>query len=151
MFEDSTFESTGRIKTRSRRWMFATLTFNGSILVILILLPLIYPGALPAHMLTSLLVAPEAPRPEPRPEPVKLQPVRPHNFSEFDQGHLTAPPVIPRAPLAPAVPELPFTPDGLAAANGLGVPGGTGNGVFSGPPSTVVHKPSDLLIRGKSG
>ena len=43
MFEDSTFESTGRIKTRSRRWMLAALTLNGSILVALVLVPLIYP------------------------------------------------------------------------------------------------------------
>ena len=39
MFEDSTFESTGRIKTRSRRWMFAALGLNGSILVTLVLVP----------------------------------------------------------------------------------------------------------------
>ena len=50
MFEDSTFESTGRIKTRSRRWMFAALALNGSILIALVLVPLIYPNALPSHM-----------------------------------------------------------------------------------------------------
>ena len=32
MFEDSTFESNGRIRTRSRGWMFAALALNGSIL-----------------------------------------------------------------------------------------------------------------------
>ena len=62
MFEDSTFESTGRIKTRSRRWMLAALTFNGSILVTLVLVPLIYPNALPSHMMPALLVAPEIPK-----------------------------------------------------------------------------------------
>ena len=50
MFEDSTFESTGRIKTRSRRWMFAAFALNGSILIALILVPLIYPDALPSHI-----------------------------------------------------------------------------------------------------
>lgn len=44
MFEDSTFESTGKIKTRSRRWMIATLALNGTILAILVLMPLIYLG-----------------------------------------------------------------------------------------------------------
>ena len=60
MFEDSTFESTGRIKTRSRRWMFAALILNGSILVALVLIPLIYPDALPSHFIPPLLVAPAA-------------------------------------------------------------------------------------------
>jgi len=43
MFEDSTFESAGRIRTRSRRWMIAAFTFNTSILLALILIPLICP------------------------------------------------------------------------------------------------------------
>ena len=47
MFEDSTFESTGRIRTRSRGWMMAAFLFNGSILMALVLIPLIYPEALP--------------------------------------------------------------------------------------------------------
>ena len=47
MFEDSTFESGGRIKSKSGRWMIFTGIINGSILVLLILIPLIYPEALP--------------------------------------------------------------------------------------------------------
>lgn len=147
MFEDSTFESTGRIKTRSRRWMFAAFTLNGSILVALVLLPLVYPGALPRHFMTSLLVAPEVPKPPTPPEPAHLQPARPHNFSEFDQGRLTAPPTIPREPLAPAAPELPFVPEGLGAGNGPGVPGADGTRAFNNPPAVVVHKPSPSTVR----
>ncbi len=33
MFEDSTFESGGRIKSKSGRWMIVTVIINGSILV----------------------------------------------------------------------------------------------------------------------
>ena len=84
MFEDSTFESTGRIKTRSRRWMLAALTLNGSILVALILIPLIYPDALPSHFIPSLLVAPAAPQPE-TPPPVHVRASSPHDLSEFEQ------------------------------------------------------------------
>ena len=40
MFEDSTFESNGRIRTRSRGWMFAAFAFNGSVLLALVLIPL---------------------------------------------------------------------------------------------------------------
>ena len=146
MFEDSTFESTGRIKTRSRRWMFATLIFNGSILVTLILLPLICPDALPSHMLPSLLVAPEAPKPQPRPEPVRLQPARPHNFSELDQGRIVAPGQIPRTPLAPSAPELPFHAENLGFDGGPGVISGTGSGLFNEHSATVVRSPVPASI-----
>jgi len=146
MFEDSTFESTGKIKTRSRRWMVATLTLNGTILAILILMPLIYPDALPQRALISLVVAPEAPKAEVRTQPIRVQPARPHNFTEFDRGKLIAPGVIPRTPLAPLLAELPFSPGDLGDENGQGVPGGTGTGVFNGRPVTVVHPPVPASI-----
>jgi protein TonB len=64
MFEDSTFESTGRIHTRSRSWMIASSAFNGSILLALVLIPLIYPHALPQMVLPFLMEVPQAPAPE---------------------------------------------------------------------------------------
>jgi protein TonB len=67
MFEDSTFESTGRIHTRSRGWMIAACAFNGSILLALILIPLIYPEALPRMAMVFLMEVPQAPAPEPKP------------------------------------------------------------------------------------
>src|SRR5579859_5228737 len=147
MFEDSTFESNGRIKTRSRRWMLAAFTFNGSILITFVLLPLVYPGALPQHPLPSLLVAPEAPKPQTPPEPAHIQPAQLHNHSEFDQGRLTAPPTIPREPLAPAAPELPFVPDGLGAGNGSDIPGADGTRAFNNQPAIVLRKPSPSTVR----
>ena len=57
MFEDSTFESTGRIHTRSRRWMIAVFLCNTSILLAMILIPLIYPEALP-RLFCPILIAP---------------------------------------------------------------------------------------------
>jgi hypothetical protein len=51
MFEDSTFESAHRIKSKSKYWMMVTFIVNGSILVIMILIPLIYPEALPHNIL----------------------------------------------------------------------------------------------------
>ena len=69
MFEDSTFETSGRIRTRSRFWMIATLALNGSILLALILIPLIYPEALPRQALAFLISAPPTP---PTPPPVIL-------------------------------------------------------------------------------
>ena len=62
MFEDSTFESQGRIRTRSKRWMVAALGFNGSILAALIVIPLIYPSALPMQPLPYLIAAMQPPK-----------------------------------------------------------------------------------------
>ena len=52
MFEDSMMESGGRIKTKSKYWMFATFGINAAILAVLIILPLLYPEALPKNSLT---------------------------------------------------------------------------------------------------
>jgi hypothetical protein len=57
MFEDSTFESGGRIHSKSGRWMMVTFITNGAILIAMILYPLIYPEALPKAMMQTLLVA----------------------------------------------------------------------------------------------
>lgn len=139
MFEDSTFESTGKIKTRSRQWMVLTLAVNATLLAILILMPLIYPDALPRHTITALLIAPEAPKAEVRSEPVRVQPARPHNFTEFDNGRLVAPGIIPRTPLAPLGPELPFHAENLGMDPGDGAIGGDGRDIFNGKHVTVVQ------------
>lgn len=67
MFEDSTFESQGRIHTRSGAWMIATFAFNGSILLALILIPLFYPEALSRMCLPILMEAPPPPPQPPKP------------------------------------------------------------------------------------
>ena len=55
MFEDSTFESAKRIKTKSGRWMLFTGGINAAILILLILIPLIYPEALPSALMATIL------------------------------------------------------------------------------------------------
>ena len=145
MFEDSTFESTGRIKTRSRRWMMATFALNGAILVTLVLIPLIYPNALPSHALPALLVAPEVPNPEPPPQPVHVQAASPH-FSDFDEDQLVAPPKIPHGIVSPTAPEPPIQYN-IAAENGIGGPTGQGANPFAhGQPVTIVHPPAASLV-----
>jgi len=145
MFEDSTFESSGSIKTRSRRWMFATFALNGTILVTLILIPLIYPNALPSHMLPSLIVAPEAPKPESPSRPVHVQPARPH-LSDFDAGRLIAPRTIPRIITTPLAPEPAF-PNNIATDAGIGGPSGSGANPFAeGQPVPIVRAPAPATI-----
>jgi len=68
MFEDSTFASEGRIHTDSHRWMLFTLLLNSAWLSLLIVIPLLHPGALPTVSLSKLLLL--------APEPIKPIPVR---------------------------------------------------------------------------
>ena len=146
MFEDSTFESTGRIKTRSRRWMIATFALNGAILGTLILVPLIYPNALPSHVLPALLVAPEVPKPETPPQTVHVQPARPH-LSDFEAGRLIAPRTIPRIITTLVAPEPAFE-NNIATDNSIDGPGGRGTNPFGrGETVTIVHPPAPASIR----
>jgi protein TonB len=66
MFEDSTFETMGRIQTRSRGWMMATLAFNSSILLALVIIPIIHPEMLP-QITNAILMEEPAPVEEQRP------------------------------------------------------------------------------------
>jgi len=128
MFEDSTFESANRIKSKSKYWMMVTFIVNGSILVLLILIPLIYPEALPrAAMLTILTAPPPPPPPPPSPPPpevvhvVKVQ-------SEMMNNQLTAPTKIPHDIKIVAEKEAPPSSGfGVAGMEGLG---GSGTGVI---------------------
>jgi periplasmic protein TonB len=135
MFEDSTFESTGRIRTRSRGWMIATFLFNGSILLALILIPLIYPEALPRQFLTFLLTVPPPPV-APPPAPKEPQHVF-HGRTEMPNGVVLAPQIIPRDPLVNAGPErapgeaIGSLDDNAGAPNGIGV--------FANRHTVVVH------------
>ncbi|HET6205924.1 MAG TPA: energy transducer TonB [Terracidiphilus sp.] len=146
MFEDSTFESTGRIKTRSRRWMFAALGLNGSILVALILVPLIYPAALPSHFIPALLVVPAAPHPE-TPPPERPRAAAPHDFSEFNEGRITAPPRIPTAIRYVDRGEQPFTGPNVALDSGTGIPGGDGSPFANGRNLPIVRPPAPSSVR----
>jgi protein TonB len=132
MFEDSTFESAGRIHTRSRRWMIAAFTLNSSILLALILIPLIYPEALQRQFVAFLMVAPSVPR---NPDPLKPQPVHssPAN-SEMQGGHLVVPTTVPRFIFVANTPEAAVDSPVSVADWGPDVAGPGGPGpVFAGP------------------
>ena len=58
MFEDSLMESGGQIKTKSKYWMIVSAAFWGTLLLITILIPLIYPEALPKNSLAASIAAP---------------------------------------------------------------------------------------------
>jgi protein TonB len=104
MFEDSTFESMGRIRTRSRGWMIAALAFNGSILLALVLIPLIFPEALPRIGILQPMEAPaqaQQPKPQVRLERATVM------HTEMPGGHFLAPPILPTRIPDPGPAEAP--------------------------------------------
>ncbi len=143
MFEDSLVESTGRIQSKSKYWMIVTFGINGAILATLILIPLLYPEALPKNSLTASLTAP------PPPPPVQTQ--VPHAAaaapSEIDQT-LRAPAKIPKninmmKDTGPPPPPGSASADLNSGAAGnpaslFGSPTGTGSGTGA---AVVAAKP----------
>src|ERR1039457_7154178 len=114
MFEDSTFESANRIKSKSKYWMMVTFITNGSILLLLILIPLIYPEALPKTAMLTQLTVPPPPPPPPEVHVVHVQ-------SEMMNNQLTAPTRIPHDIKMVAEREAPPTSGfGVAGMEGLG-------------------------------
>jgi len=70
MFEHSTFASAGTIHTGSHKWMVATFAFNSTILLAMVMIPLLFPQALPRLASSFLMALPEL-RIE-HPKPVEL-------------------------------------------------------------------------------
>jgi protein TonB len=116
MFEDSTFETMGRIHTRSRGWMMATFAFNSSILLALVIIPIIHPEMLPK--LTSPILM-QAPPPVQEPRPVVRTVQVPTAPSESSAQILQAPSRIPRQAYIPGKPEEPL-PGTVIALGGAG-------------------------------
>ncbi|MGA2652025.1 MAG: energy transducer TonB [Terracidiphilus sp.] len=149
MFEDSTFESTGRIRTRSRGWMIAATLFNSSILLTLILIPLIYPDALPNHTLPILISVPTPPPTQDPPPPQRSTPAR--GVSEMTAGGIQAPIHFPRTPFIPDSPEPAGPIDPSALGPGPGVPGGVGLPAPGHPAASVVRLVPKAPVRLSGG
>ena len=151
MFEDSTFESNGTLRTRSRGWIIASFTFNASILVALVLIPLIYPQSLPWQMLAYFMEAPAPAPPQPNP-PARLQ----HAAlvqREMEGTHIFAPSQIP---IHIAMVERPEALPPIDVADWANTNGGpaSGNNLFRDQsrhtivrpdPRTVVHVSSNIV------
>jgi len=139
MFEDSTFESAGRIHTRSRAWSLAAFAFNGLILAALIAIPLIYPEALHPRFINTLLTAPP---PAEAPKPIPQQPRAHATFvgrPEFADMHLTAPTLIPtNIPRDPGPEPLPGDDQPLTI--GTQIPGAPPFGSIGPKPPVVVQE-----------
>jgi protein TonB len=133
MFEDSTFESGGRIKSKSGRWALVTGSINASVLILLILIPLIYPEALPKAAMQMALVAP----PPPPPEAVHVIRVQ----SEMMNNQLTAPTRIPHDILIAREKEAPVASFGVAGSDFGGSASGVMGSIFGDAKMQVKAAP----------
>lgn len=137
MFEDSLVESTGRIRAQSRWYAIGSFVLQATFLAALILIPYVYPDALPQQVLSRLLVA------APPPAAAAQVPHTPaaHNIGPLRLSALTAPPMIHRYLRSEdSSPEPPGIDRGLDQGNGevrdaLTLIGSTP------PPPPVVSKP----------
>lgn len=137
MFEDSTFESTGRIRTRSRRWMIAAFALNGSILLALILFPLAFPDAIPRLAVSHLIAVPPLVSEVP-----KQQVARQRSTDTTPAVNV----MISQRPSAPLLahldnPEAGPPSDGpIAMGDGVGIPDGTDSVFHSASGPRVVQQ-----------
>lgn len=138
MFEDSTFESASRIRTRSRGWMLAALALNGSIVFALILIPLVYPEALPRMAMTFLMEVPPPPA-TPPPAPPRQQLRTPSGSSNMTEGQILMPRQIPTTISIPSSPEPAGFTNIASMDASSGVPGGIGDAFRSQPAPRIVH------------
>lgn len=94
MFEKSLVESSGSIRTRSKWYAIGSFLLEAIALAIMILIPYIYPAALPPHALASLLVAPPPLVPAPAPHITSQRAQAPVN-APVQLVNLAVPTVIP--------------------------------------------------------
>jgi periplasmic protein TonB len=135
MFEDATFESTGRIQTRSGGWMFAALALNGSIILSLIVIPLIHPERLPFHFDRFLISVPPAPS---SPTPLTRQVVHASSGSNAPVVDPFRPPQLIRTSIEPDGGPQPGPADNTGPlTNGDTATGGVGD-VFRPQPQPRV-------------
>ncbi len=133
MFEDSMFETMGRIQTRSRGWMMATFAFNSSILLALVIIPIMHPEMLP--QITNAIRM-DTPVPVEEQRPVVRTQQTPAEQTETPARAIQAPTTIPRQPRIPSTqePPAPGTYVGLdGRPNGIAGPDNPFNGYGAHP------------------
>jgi protein TonB len=125
----------GPTTKRTKKWwtVIVSAIFQGILLGILILIPLIYTEALPKAMLTTFLVAP-APPPPPPPPAAPAPTIVHHVVRIIQQGKMMAPSVIPKKVNIIKEEEMPPDVSAVGVVGGVpgGMPGGQAGGVLGG-------------------
>jgi protein TonB len=152
MFEDSLVESTGRIRTRSAKLAIGSFLLEAAILAVLILIPFLYPDALPRQALTTLLTAPPPP---PAPASLPAQPAVTRPPAPSMLASLTAPSRIPPHALNITDNPAPSAIGPGLESTGPAVPGSLknlfGQGAAPAPKVVVEPKPRTGPLRISAG
>ncbi|HEX4310212.1 MAG TPA: TonB family protein [Acidobacteriaceae bacterium] len=142
MFEDSLVESTGRIRTRSSRYAAGSFVLETALVAVLLLIPYLYPDALPRKFLSVPLIAP----PPAAAAPIAAQPSTAASRPQPVAIDMTVPTRIPHGAIQindPAPGPIAFTGPGSAT----GAPGALPILPATPPPMPRVHpaKPTGPL------
>jgi len=129
MFQDSLFESGGRLKTKRVWTTLLSVVMQAFLIGIMILIPLIYTEALPKQQLLTFLVAPSPPPPPPPPAPA-VQAVKVVQ-TDIENGRLRTPDRIPQKVAMIKEEEAPPPVSNMGGVVG-GVPGGIPGGQMGG-------------------
>ena len=138
MFEDATFDSASRIKTKSKSTVVLSFVLESVALVILALIPLIFTEALPSRGLMTFLVAPPPPPPPPPPAEAPRVRVIPRVVQQTTQ--MVQPRAIPKQ--IAIIEEAPAALVGGAVGGVVGgVAGGSLGGALGGMISAAPPPP----------
>ncbi|MEZ2348610.1 energy transducer TonB [Terriglobus sp. RCC_193] len=143
MFEMSIVESSGALRSNSGRFVWITATFNAMIVGAMILVPLLYPEALPR---TSLMSVVTAPPPPPHATPVQQATPQRTVKSVAVMNVFTAPTAIPHTidrghDDAPPTTGINVGMSIVGATDGAGLGPVGALGVAPPPPVATVTKP----------
>lgn len=141
MFENSLVESSGSIRTRSKGYAVVSFLLEAIALAVMILIPYIYPAALPPHALASLLVAPPPPL-APAPAPITSERAHAPVNAPVQLVNFAAPTIIPnqihQGDNASAPPQLSQNFSGIRGSN----PASFLGAIPPPPPPPVRAQPS---------
>src|SRR5260370_28953503 len=130
MFEEMVISSPNPKNTNKLWTVLVWMLFQCLFFVILILIPLIYPEALPKAMMATMLPAPPPPPPPPPPPAIaQVVHVKPQAHL-MDAGKLMAPKVIPK--------EVKIIKEDAEPDMSTGMSGGVPGGVAGGPMGGVL-------------
>jgi periplasmic protein TonB len=146
MFEDSLLESTGRIRTKSRWTALGSLVLQSALLAVLLVLPEIYPDALPRQSLSRLLIAPPPPASAPVQQPVGPRSNTPAVNAVSLQDVIAAPRQFPEHALLGVrdAPPPSYGAPNLDSGSRTGIPGGLDDLLSRNVPGPAVRPPPRL-------
>jgi len=151
MFEDSLFESSGKLKTKKPFTVFCSFLLQCTILGIMVLIPLIYTEGLPKRELLTFLMAPPPPPPPPPPPAAMPKVIIKPKVAPAPQ-QMVQPKSIPKQ--VAIIKEEPLPPQNLVSGvvggvgvGGAGVTGGILGGMIAAAPPPPPPPPPPERIR----